>query len=120
MGVSKELSKGMKAIKQIKALIAKGQDNYAKISKLASKGVAAFNAANDKVQQAKKLIYRAQALQQSVVSAKNALVAMKQAADIHDFQSLMAANTNAEVAMYHLKGAACPVNTFVGSREGGA
>lgn len=92
---------------------------YAKIKALCTSAKASLQAANDKVQDTKKIIARATQLQDSIQAANNALEDVKAAADIQDLNDLLAANTVLERAIYNLTGALAPVTAFIGSREAG-
>lgn len=101
--------------KQANGLIVK----YNKIKALATEAKAVFDKANNKVQDLKKVYNRAKELQKTIDGAIVAVQTIKQAADIHNLNDLLSANTKMEEAMYNLTGASAPLAAFIGSREGG-
>jgi phage protein U len=117
--IQADIKEGIVKSNEVAAQSKKTTVDYDKISTLADEAVTAFDAANAKVQQTKKIIYRALNLQNTLTSAKEAANLVKQASDIHDLNSLLTANTLLEGSVYELKGAAVPVATLIGSREGG-
>jgi len=93
--------------------------NFAKISSLANSATGKFNAANTKIDNTEKVIYRAANLQTSLTAASNAAQSVQDAADISNLNDLLLANDLLQASVYSLKGATAPVAAFVGSREGG-
>jgi phage protein U len=120
LSASIDIQTGISKANEIKNRANALQVNYAKISNLATEGLNAFNSAYAKIENTKKIIYRAINLQNTIRSTANAIQSVKSAADIHDMNSLLSANTELGSSVYDLKGASAPLNAFIGSREGGS
>lgn len=92
---------------------------YKKVSTTAQNAKDAYDKADHIVEQAKKIVYRAQDLRQTITDCKQALSDVQAACDIHSFHDIMLANDRLSSATYNLQGANVPVVAFIGTREGG-
>ena len=111
---------GMKSIATVTAIkTAPSAGMKAKLQKAIVTGKAAFNSANDKVQQTKKLVYRAQNIGTAYQQCNQAFDEVSAALSNGSFSDIMAANTRLSNAGYYLQSANAPIVAFIGSREGG-
>ncbi|MDR2001405.1 MAG: phage tail protein [Prevotella sp.] len=95
------------------------QGMYNKIAKTADEVKQEFDKVNAQVEKTKKLIYRAKDLKNSITMVNSALQDIKSAAEIRNFDDLLAANNFLSQSMYYLDKSKAPVVAFLASRESG-
>lgn len=111
---------GLKSISTVTAIkTAPSAGMKAKLQKTITEGKAAFASANAKVEQTKKLVYRAQNIGTAYQQCIQAFDEVSAALSNGSFNDVMAANTRLSNAGYYLKSANAPIVAFIGSREGG-
>lgn len=121
ISIQKDISKGKASFNKVKkdSKTAPSANKFSKIKSNAAASKAAFNSANTKVNQTKKIIYRAQDLKKSLSSCASAAQSIEDAATINNYNDLLLANSRMEQSLYYLNGANAPVAALIGSREGG-
>lgn len=104
---------------KISSAVSFTQGMYSKISKVADEAKQEFDKINEQVEKTKKIIFRAKDLKNSITMVGSALQDIKSAAEIRNFDDLLAANNFLSQSMYYLDKSKAPLAAFIGSREGG-
>lgn len=104
---------------KISSAVSFTQGMYSKISKVADEARQEFDKINEQLEKTKKIIFRAKDLKNSITMVTSALQDIKSAAEIRNFDDLLAANNFLSQSMYYLDKSKAPLAAFIGSREGG-
>lgn len=118
--IQADTTAALKVINTVSAV--KQQPSAGKIAQLQSQiaaGKTALISANAKVNETKKLVYRAQKLGTAYQQCTQAFDEVSTALQSGSLSELMTANNRLANAGYYLKMAHAPVVAFIGSREGG-